>query len=183
MEDSLEKIRKIGLTGRSLELFFPLFLIAEKVSNEVLEKTLIIAQKIIEEKQEEDVYENTDVSLIDFVAKQEIGKIWIPTKEFLMKFRENLDLTEKDKESQWLNIKWLGRALKRLSLIKEKRRLGRGVEVILNVEKAKKKIRMFKNVKPKTEEKHPPVSAPEPHSEKQNEGELEDLNIKPEKVT
>ena len=44
----------------------------------------------------------------------------------------------------WINTKWLGRALKRLGLIIEKRRVSNGVSVILNIVKAQKKIGMFK---------------------------------------
>ena len=45
---------------------------------------------------------------------------------------------------EWLNNIWMGRALQRLSLIKEKRRRNRGIEIRLNIKKAQDKIKMFK---------------------------------------
>ena len=48
------------------------------------------------------------------------------------------DVEEQD--DKWLNEKWLGRALKRLKLIVDKRRLGSGIEVTLDIKKAKQKV-------------------------------------------
>jgi hypothetical protein len=47
-------------------------------------------------------------------------------------------------EEDWFNEKWMGRALKRLGLIKEKKRMNYGVVVKLDYTKAQEKIRMFK---------------------------------------
>ena len=44
----------------------------------------------------------------------------------------------------WINPRWMGRALKRLALTKEKVRKSKGIEVILDVYKAQEKIKMFK---------------------------------------
>jgi len=49
-----------------------------------------------------------------------------------------------DSNEEWINPKWMGRALKRLDLVKEKKRVGKGTSIILNYDKAKKKIKMFK---------------------------------------
>jgi hypothetical protein len=38
----------------------------------------------------------------------------------------------------------MGRALKRLNLIIDKRRIAKGIEVTLNIEKAEQKLSMFK---------------------------------------
>jgi hypothetical protein len=42
-----------------------------------------------------------------------------------------------DEDQKWLNTRWCGRALKRLGLVEDKRRVGSGVEVYLKPEKVK----------------------------------------------
>lgn len=133
----IHKISNSSLNGRHLELFFPLFILAEKCGD--MDRVLEIAEKIIKEKKEEDVYENRDISLIDFISGKESYGEWIPLKHLLNEFKEFLQ-----SEDEWINGQWLGIALSRLSLVKEKRRLGKGVEIILNIEKAQEKIKMFK---------------------------------------
>jgi len=134
----LHKILKSSLNGRHLELFFPLFIISEFCGD--LDNILRIAERIVKEKKAEDVYENRDISLIDFISKQEDSKGWINQKALLEEFK-GFSETEEDK---WMTSQWFGIALTRLNLLHNKRRLGRGVEVILNVKKAKDKIIMFK---------------------------------------
>ena len=75
----------------------------------------------------------------DFISKQEEGLIYKSIKSLTNQFRDFADESE-----DWLNSKWFGRALKRLDLVVDKRRKGSGMEVMLNVKKAKKKIKMFK---------------------------------------
>ena len=50
-----------------------------------------------------------------------------------------------EEDDRWISTKYVGRALKRLNLIIEKKRMARGVQVTLNVAKATEKIRMFNN--------------------------------------
>jgi len=134
----IDKIIKSNLNGRHLELFFPLFIIADYCDN--LDEIMKIAEVIVQEKKEEDVYENRDISLIDFVSRQVDTKNWVSQKQLLIEFKEFVE-AEDDK---WLNAQWFGIALNRLNLTKDKRRIGRGNEVILNIEKAQQKIKMFK---------------------------------------
>ncbi len=140
------KIEKTNLNSRHLELFFPLFILADYAG--VVDKVIKIANYLVKEKKAEDVDESKDVSLIEFVSKQEDTN-FVSLKDILTKFRIFLG---EDEENKWINSKWLGRALKRLVLIKEKRRIGKGREVILNIEKAKKKIKIFKEVEPEPQE-------------------------------
>ena len=49
-------------------------------------------------------------------------------------------------EDKWLNDKWLGRALIRLDLVKQRKRMNSGQFVILNISKAKEKLKIFKEV-------------------------------------
>jgi len=136
------KIDESGLNGRTLELFFPLFLIANFLGEEVLEETINFAKKINEERKATDA-ENKDVLLYKFVSELDSDLSWHSVKELTRQFK--LFLGEEDEE--WVNSRWFGRALKRLNLVNDRRRIGTGREVILNVIKAKEKIMMFKQKK------------------------------------
>lgn len=136
----LKKSIESSLDGRQLELFFPLFIIASMISEETLDRIIRIAEKMTEERKEDEFTENKDVSLLDFIANElNETKDFIPIRDITMQFREKFD------EADWINSEWIGRALKRLKLIIQKRRIGRrGVEVILNFSKAREKIKIFK---------------------------------------
>ena len=146
-----EKIDKTGLNGRSLELFFPLFLISWLIGEDVLDQTLETAQEINQERMSEEIVENKDINFIEFVAQQE-WKDFIEVSEITKKFREALH--EDSDDIKWINAKWVGKALRRLNFNKMKRRTGKGIEVILNIEKAKEKLKIFKpmELKPKVTE-------------------------------
>ncbi|MCH7851047.1 MAG: hypothetical protein IH845_05380 [Nanoarchaeota archaeon] len=133
------KIDDSGLEGRILELSFPLLYIASILSEETFDSLLVVLKNLSKERNEEDVIENYDVSLIDFVSQEvEDGK-FVRIKELVKNFKEYLQ-----SDDEWINERWLGRGLKRLNLIKQKRRKSRGREVILDIAKAQKKIRMFR---------------------------------------
>ncbi|KKL86086.1 hypothetical protein LCGC14_1948210 [marine sediment metagenome] len=133
-----ETIDSMDLNGRELELSFPICLIATLISSGTLKETTLTLKSIFKGKKEEELTDNLDISLYDFVS-QEPQKDWIQVKEIAKRFKEFLQ-----SDDEWINAKWIGRALKRLNLIKEKKRIGRGVSIILNIEKAQKKIKMFK---------------------------------------
>lgn len=141
----LKKIEKTSLDSRHLELFFPLFIVADFCG--VLDKTIKTSEILVKEKKADDVMESRDISLLAFVAQYDKETSdFLSVKELNKEFKEWL--AEEAEESKWLNVKWFGRALRRLALIKEKRRLGRGVEVIVNFKKAKEKIKVFREVEP-----------------------------------
>lgn len=133
------KIDKSGISGRHLELAFPLLMLADFIN--IFDKILPVMSEIIQEKKLEDIAESKDVQVYDFVSQQEETDFRL-VSEITEAFRYFLNISEK--EDVWINSRWLGKALKRLVLIKEKKRVGRGVSVILNIEKAKEKIKMFK---------------------------------------
>jgi hypothetical protein len=137
-QDLFKKIYDTGIDGRSLELTFPLLLIAAEMN--MLDEAIKIFSKKIKDKREEDVMESKDVLLYSFISKQTPTELY-KVKELTNLFRQQIELDIK--EDDWLNARWMGRALKRLNLIIDKRRMGEGVEVTLNIEKAKEKIKMF----------------------------------------
>jgi len=131
------KIDKTELEGRDLELFLPLFLIANKCGN--LKEMLEISIKVTKGKKERDIYESKDIQLYDFISQFEVTE-YIKVSELTQRFKSFIGSEEKDK---WPNTWWLGQALKRLKLIKEKKR-SNGMLVILDIDKAKEKVKIFK---------------------------------------
>lgn len=136
------KISDTSLDSRHLELFFPLFYMAYQVDEDVLKEIMVIAEQIVKEKKESDVDESRDVNLIEFVSNQDITVNFIPLKQINKDFKAFY--TDEDEDAKWINTRWMGRALKRLNLIKDKKRVASGREVILDVLKAREKIKMFK---------------------------------------
>jgi hypothetical protein len=134
------KIDSTNLNGRHLELFFPLFLLAKEIGSPTLNKVLEIATKLVKDKRIDELVESKDITLIEFISKQD--KDWVVIKQLTTMFRNYTH--DEEGENAWINPTWVGRALKRLNLILEKRRLSDGVQVILNIDKAKTKMEMFK---------------------------------------
>ena len=147
MEESFNKIKAMGIDGRNLELIFPLLIIANSLDVFLFEDMIKIFTNLIKEKKEEEVSESKDVCLIEFIAFNYSSNLeWTPIMDLLRHFQAYLG--ENDNfDDKWLNSKWLGRALKRLDLITDKRKLSNGKQVMLNVVKAKEKLKMFKKEK------------------------------------
>lgn len=133
-----EEINEAGIDGRNLELMFPLIIIAYSINEDILKNLMVTLKEIVTDKKKEDMVESTDVALIDFSSQQLEGR-WYNAKDLTREFKQFLQ-----SEEEWINEKWLGRALKRLSLIKDKTRRGYGRMYILDIDKAQEKIRMFK---------------------------------------
>jgi len=139
---ALKSINLTDLTGRELELCFPLFLVALEIEVDVLKETTLTLKDLFSSKKEEEFAENYDISLIDFLSQSLIESdthYFISINRLTKEFKEFLQTNE-----EWINTKWIGRALKRLNLIIEKRRKSYGVEVIIDYKKAQEKIKMFK---------------------------------------
>ena len=128
------KIFNSRINGRNLELTLPLLIIADMISDDVFDETLRTCVSIVEDKKKDDAVESMDNSVLQFVAQEPDMNRFVSIKELFNSFRSfvNADAT-------WLSDKWFGKSLKRLNLIKDKRRTGAGISVILNVELAHKK--------------------------------------------
>ncbi len=134
-----QKIDEIGIDGRNFELTFPLLVISRFLDS--FDNFLIIIKKMVQDKKVDDFVESKDIQLFDFVSRQD-NMNYISITRITNMFREFIGVD--DKEETWVNSKWTGRSLKRLSLIREKIRKSGGVEVILDVDNAKRKMEMFK---------------------------------------
>ena len=87
------------------------------------------------------------MNLYEFISKLEHHRFTpIKIQELTSAFKEFLGIGGDD-EDKWLNHKWMGRALKRLNLTTSKRRVARGIEVTLNIEKAKDKFQVYEKEK------------------------------------
>lgn len=133
-----DRLNSIEIDGRNLELMFPLLLVAWEVGEDVFEELFETVGDYIKEKREDQFAESRDISLIDYVS-QEPDVNWISIKEITKRFKEFLQ-----SEDDWINEKWIGRALKRLKLRKAYKRESGGMKVVLDITKAQDKIRMFK---------------------------------------
>lgn len=134
-----KKIDESDISGRNLELFLPILIIANIIGEDIFESILDIAKKMSMEKKENEYNESYDVSLYHYIADGFEAGVFYPIKTLTYQFRGYMDSNE-----EWLNERWIGKALKRLCLIIDKKRVARGVEVTLNISKAKEKIKMFK---------------------------------------
>jgi len=138
-QELFDKIHDSDIKGRELELFLPIFFIAEFLGKEGLENIISIAKEISSEKKHEQEIESLDVMVYDFISRQEAGLIFNSVKDLTNRFREF-----SEESAEWLNSKWFGRSLKRLNLVVDKKRRGHGVEVMLNIPKAIEKLKIFK---------------------------------------
>lgn len=141
-----ELIDNANIDGRYLEQYFSIFTIANSISVEELIKTIDIAKMLIEERKVEEVTENKDILLVEYIAQLIDTKNFIEIREIMSGFKEYLK--EESEDIKWINSRWIGKALTRLKFAKKKRRLGKGVEVIIDIEKA---IRRYEIFKPKQE--------------------------------
>lgn len=136
------RIHDSKINGRNLELFLPLFLIARFINEQAFDNILTIASNITKERREEEMVESKDVAFIDFISQRGLQLEFVSIKKVTTNFR--MFLGDDEMEEKWVNTRWIGRALKRLNLIKEKRRVREGIEVILDTQKAIEKLKNFK---------------------------------------
>jgi len=136
-QELFEKIDGIGIDGRNFELLFPLLLVSNMIGPEHFEGMLSIGKAIMDIKKGEEFAESADVSFYQFVAIQPAQLNYTPIKELTYKFKTYRG------EEDWINEKWVGRALKRLNLSIDSKRVASGRLVMLNVAKASEKCKIF----------------------------------------
>lgn len=131
-----EKINNVNLSGRDLELFFPLYIISDICG--CLNEILKISEVIVKERKESDREENRDVRLIEFLAQTNYES-FIDVSLIVKDFQEFLG-----EEEKWINSRGVSRALKRLNLILDRRSTGKKRQIKVDILKAQEKILMFK---------------------------------------
>ena len=138
------KIDSTGINGRNLELMLPLLIISRLIGDKVFDDMLDVCNILTKEKKVEEMTESRDVMVFDFVSRQ-LSNEYESVKNLTWKFREFIG--EGENEEKWVNDKWFGRALKRLSLVLDKRRVSHGIEVRLNISKGIEKMNIFRGDK------------------------------------
>lgn len=137
------KIKETTLQSRDLELFLPLFIVSAQIEEGILDQLIEFAIEYANKRKEENVVENRDTIFIGFLASyckaNNFSPLdFIPISQIVRRFLEI------NPDEDWFNSKWVGHALKRLGkIVLEKRRLGRGREVRLNIEKLEEKAEKF----------------------------------------
>ena len=133
------KIMESNIDGRNLEITLSLLILASFIGDEVFDELMETLKEIVEERKKDDVVENLDISLLNFLSEEIETTNFVSIKEVFNKFKTSIQI-----EDIWFNERWLGRALKRLGLVIEKKRLNFGMVVKLDYKKAQDKIIMFK---------------------------------------
>lgn len=133
-----DKIWNTEIDGRNLELSLPLLLISEEIG--IFDGFIDVMKDLVENKKEDDNYESKDVMVFNLISGL-IPGIFYKMKDLTAMFKQSINYDEE--EERWLNIKWLGKALKRLNLILEKKRMNDGREVVLDTKKAAEKLKLF----------------------------------------
>jgi len=130
------------LSGRALELWKPIFLLAKYFDkfdikpissnfSSLYDEMLSFALEQEEERKTENMTETGEYTLAQVLVKVVKEDNFYKVKEI----KEAMSLLF-DEEQKWLTNEWVGRALKRLGF-SEKRRIGTGIEVKLTVDKVK----------------------------------------------
>jgi len=135
-----KSLNLMDLNGREVELSAPLLFIAYNIDESTYTEVYSSIKLYMESRKQDQFNESQDVMLIDMVS-QEPKEEWTTSKEILNKYFQFTQIENKDGE---INSRWIGIALKRLNLIKDKKRLPGGMRYILNIKKAQEKIKQFK---------------------------------------
>ena len=144
--EMFEKIDKTNIFGRNLELFMPLLIITQMVNVDMFDEILDIVNRLDLNKKEEDFAESRDISLIEFISLANRYRLeYVRSSDLFREFKEFIGNQGDDQESKWLNITWFGNALKRLKLINHKKREAKGQVMMLNIDYAKEKLKVFKS--------------------------------------
>jgi hypothetical protein len=123
LRNIFEAISQTKLCGRPLELFFPLFVVADLFG--MLSRLIECSQEYMAQLEGEFV-DNVDDLLQNFMESANyVG--FVKLSKILLDFKKGMEQQE-----EWVNSKWLGRALKRLGLIEKKRLINGCVEVRIN---------------------------------------------------
>ncbi|MCX8178387.1 MAG: hypothetical protein N3D75_00995 [Candidatus Aenigmarchaeota archaeon] len=123
----IDLLNKTTLVGRDFELFLPIFIVASLLSKDLLDEIHKIALNLQDEKNVFDVIESRDIKILEFLYS--FDGDYVSIKEIVKKF------LEQNPTEHWFNERWLGRFLKRMQVIRNKRRVGSGIQVLLDKQK------------------------------------------------
>jgi hypothetical protein len=132
----IKRANELNIEGRNLELLIPLYFLAYLIDDETLTQIFKISQEIVKEREEEDYFENNDKILLRFLFEKIKGDLtylqYISTTLISNQFKDYLG-----EGSAWINPKWIGKALKRMKVLKGRKRESSGIKVLIDFEKIK----------------------------------------------
>lgn len=149
LEDFFFKIWKSDIDGRNLELFMPLFLTAGVVDGASIEEIVKIAVSEVGKKASDDAYENRDTGLLMAISSLNSDE-FIKVSEIVSRYVEEVGEEKERRDGsimriapKWLNSKWVGRAIRRMNISQEKRRMAGGVEIRVDFSKVQRKLQIL----------------------------------------
>jgi len=135
-----KSLNLMDLNGREVELCLPLLLLGWHISENVYLQLHQSIKNYMKDRKEDQFNDSRDIMLIDMVAQEpEEG-----FQQVKLVVRKYLEFTQDNNEFNEINTKWMGIALKRLKLVREKKRLAGGIYVKLDYKKAQEKIKQYK---------------------------------------
>jgi len=142
-----------GISGREHELWSPVIALAKFFENEgvvdLYRDILDLAAQIIAEKEVENATESADMIVLDCLDYLVMEDDWYSIRQI----KEETVKRYEDDPPKWMNATWIGRCLKRFGL-KEKRRVGTGIEYRIKPEQIKDLIQRLGGPTPKTPTLH-----------------------------
>jgi len=141
------KIWDSNVGGRDLELFLPLIMMGHMIDDSVEQELINAMGQIVSEKKQDDVEENQDNMLLSFLIDADRTISWYRVQDLASTFKLVC-------EEDWITAKWVGKALKRLRIIKFKRRRSHGIEVQINWKKVEMKCHQLGIESEKEEEEN-----------------------------
>lgn len=131
-----EKVYQKGISGRTLELCFPLLILANMISDEVFKQALTIFGKITKRRRESEL-DDEHVLIYRFVSVKDTQIDFKTISELYNEFQLFCGIPLDMSPSAF------SKALERLQLVKERKRTNKQRLVRLDVEKAKQRIGLF----------------------------------------
>lgn len=131
--DLYQKMFESRISGRTLELCFPLLIISYCISPEVFAQSLNIFSEIAKTRQQEELNE-TDVLIYRFISTLTEVDEFQGVTDLLNRFQLFCNVPPN------INAKSLGIALRRLQLVRESKHTAHSRLVKLDIERAKKRI-------------------------------------------
>lgn len=136
----IEEIEKSSLIGRDMEVWLSSIIVAAELSMELLHETIKIAENEAKNRWKATSSDNRDVSFIAFISdfiegREEKG--WVMTSDMTSAW------TLMNPDDLWFSADWVGKAMIRTGLFRDRRRMARGREFMLDFEKIRRKARLF----------------------------------------
>ncbi len=105
-----------GLSNRDYELWKPIFSIAKFISDDVFKEMVEYARDLTKARHEEEETDNADNILVSVILSYiRIGRTELTSKEIIEAMKLNME------DSDWINSRWVGVALKRLGFPMDKK--------------------------------------------------------------